>query len=170
MALLGAAPWKEKWLELGVQTLNDATLRRINRGHDAAASARAIELAEKTDVQVCAHLMLGLPGETPDDVHATVRRLNALPVHGVKLHNVYVCRNTALEQAYRSGGYVPLTEGAYIELAVDALTELRPDIIIHRVVADPAPGELVAPDWAARKGDLVRFIQHAYHKRREEGA
>ena len=67
MAILGAAPWKEKWLELGVQTLNDATLRRINRGHDAAASAKAIELAEKTDVQVCAHLMLGLPGETPDD-------------------------------------------------------------------------------------------------------
>lgn len=80
MAILGAAPWKEKWLELGVQTLNDATLRRINRGHDAAASAKAIELAEKTDVQVCAHLMLGLPGETPDDVHATVRRLNDLPV------------------------------------------------------------------------------------------
>ena len=166
MAILGTAPWKEKWLELGVQTLNDATLRRINRGHDAAASARAIELAEKTDVQVCAHLMLGLPGETPDDVHATVRRLNALPVHGVKLHNVYVCRNTALERAYHAGDYVPLTEDAYVELAVDALTELRPDIIIHRVVADPAPGELVAPDWATRKGDLVRFIQHAYHKRR----
>lgn len=165
MAILGAAPWKEKWLELGVQTLNDATLRRINRGHDAAASAKAIELAEKTDVQVCAHLMLGLPGETPDDVHATVRRLNALPVHGVKLHNVYVCRNTALERAYRAGEYVPLTEDAYVELAVDALTELRPDIIIHRVVADPAPGELVAPDWATRKGDLVRFIQHAYHRR-----
>ncbi|MFQ9866710.1 MAG: hypothetical protein ACLRWP_06540 [Bilophila wadsworthia] len=50
----------------------------------------------------------------------------------------------------------PLTEDAYVELAVDALTELRPDIIIHRVVADPAPGELVAPDWATRKGDLVR--------------
>ena len=165
MAILGAAPWKEKWLELGVQTLNDATLRRINRGHDAAASAKAIELAEKTDVQVCAHLMLGLPGETPDDVHATVRRLNDLPVHGVKLHNVYVCRNTALERVYRAGEYVPLTEDAYVELAVDALTELRPDIIIHRVVADPAPGELVAPDWATRKGDLVRFIQHAYHRR-----
>ena len=165
MAILGTAPWKEKWLELGVQTLNDATLRRINRGHDAAASAKAIELAEKTDVQVCAHLMLGLPGETPDDVHATVRRLNALPVHGVKLHNVYVCRNTALERAYRAGEYVPLTEDAYVELAVDALTELRPDIIIHRVVADPAPGELGAPDWATRKGDLVRFIQHAYHRR-----
>ncbi|MFR5645310.1 MAG: hypothetical protein ACLUDQ_02060 [Bilophila wadsworthia] len=81
------------------------------------------------------------------------------------MHNVYVCRNTALERAYRAGEYVPLTEDAYVELAVDALTELRPDIIIHRVVADPAPGELVAPDWATRKGDLVRFIQHAYHRR-----
>ena len=168
LALLGAAPWREKWLELGVQTLNDATLRRINRGHDAASSARAIELAAKTDVQVCAHRMLGLPGETPDDVRDTVRRLNALPVHGVKLHNVYVCRGTALERAYRAGAYAPLTEGAYIALAVDVLTGLRPDIIIHRVVADPAPGELVAPDWATRKGDLVRFIQHAYHKKVEE--
>lgn len=168
LALLHGAPWKEKWLELGVQTLNDATLRRINRGHDAASSERAIDLAAQTNVQVCAHLMLGLPGETPDDVLRTVRRLNALPVNGVKLHNVYVCRNTALERDYRAGNYEPLAEEAYVRLAVDALVELRPDIIIHRVVADPAPGELVAPDWATRKGDLVRFIQHAYHERIEE--
>ena len=167
LALLAAAPWREKWLELGVQTLNDATLRRINRGHDAAASERAISLAAGTDVQVCAHLMLGLPGEGRDDVLATVRRLNALPVHGVKLHNVYVCQGTALARAHRAGDYSPLSEEAYIDLAVDALLALRPDIIIHRVVADPAPGELVAPEWAARKGDLVRYIQHEYHRRRE---
>lgn len=166
MAILGAAPWKEKWLELGVQTLNDATLRRINRGHDAAASAKAIELAEKTDVQVCAHLMLGLPGETPDDVHATVRRLNDLPVHGVKLHNVYVCRNTALERAYRAGEYVPLTEDAYVELARGCPHGAAPRHY-HPPESSPIPppGELVAPDWATRKGDLVRFIQHAYHRR-----
>ena len=170
LALLAAAPWKEKWLELGVQTLNDTTLCRINRGHDAAASERAIALAEGTDVQVCAHLMLGLPGEGRDDVLATVRRLNALPVHGVKLHNVYVCRGTTLARAHRAGDYSPLSEEAYIDLAVDVLLALRPDIIIHRVVADPAPGELVAPEWATRKGDLVRYIQHEYHRRRENAS
>lgn len=165
IALLGAAPWREKWLELGVQTLNDATLRRINRGHDAAASERAILLTEKTDVQVCAHLMIGLPGETMADLLATVRRINELPVAGVKLHNVYVCRNTTLEREFRSGNYAPPEQEAFIRQAVEALVHLRPDIIVHRVVADPAPGELVAPDWAVKKGDLVRFIQHAYHRR-----
>lgn len=99
--LLAAAPWPETWLELGVQTLNDATLRRVNRGHDAAASLKAIDLiAAAGRVQVCAHLMIGLPGETPDDVLATVERLNTTPVHGVKLHNVYVCRDTALEREF----------------------------------------------------------------------
>lgn len=168
LSLLHAAPWREKWLELGVQTLNDATLRRINRGHDAAASERAIRLAAKTDVRVCAHLMLGLPGETQEDLLATLHRLNELPVHGIKLHNVYVCDHTALERAYLAGDYVPLTEGAYVSLAAEALLALRPDIIVHRVVADPAPGELVAPAWATRKGDLVRYIQHEYHRRKEE--
>ena len=112
--------------------------------------------------------MLGLPGESLADILRTVDRLNALPVRGVKLHNTYVCARTALEREYRAGNYEPLEEGAYVEWAVEVLLRLRPDIIVHRVVADPAPGELVAPGWAARKGDLVRFIEHAYHKKRVE--
>lgn len=164
--LLAAAPWPETWLELGVQTLNDETLRRINRGHDAAASLRAIDLAASAGrVQVCAHLMIGLPGETPDDVLATVERLNATPVHGVKLHNVYVCRGTALEREFLAGDYRPPERAAYVNLAVEALARLRPDIVVHRVVADPAPGELRAPDWARDKSGLVREIEHGYHAR-----
>ena len=166
VALLAARNWPEIWLELGVQTMNDATLARINRGHSAAASARAIELAAGAGLQVCAHLMLGLPGENLSHILDTVEQLNALPIRGVKLHNTYVCARTALEREYRAGTYVPLEEGAYVEWAVEALLHLRPDIIIHRVVADPAPGELVAPEWAARKGDLVRYIEHAYHRKR----
>ena len=170
LALLAGCGLDEVWLELGLQTCRDDTLRRINRGHTARQAEEAVRAALDAGLLVCGHLMAGLPGEDENDFLDGVDWAVSLGMQGLKLHNVYVCRNTALEQAYRSGGYVPLTEGAYIELAVDALTELRPDIIIHRVVADPAPGELVAPDWAARKGDLVRFIQHAYHKRREEGA
>lgn len=165
LALLVAPPWKEKWLELGVQTLHDATLRRINRGHDAAASARAIRLSAAAGIQVCAHLMAGLPGESPEMFLETVRRLNDLPVHGVKFHNVYVCRETALEREYRSGAYIPLPRNLYIELTVEALTRLRPDIIVHRVVADPAPGELAAPEWATDKSGLVRAIEHGYARK-----
>lgn len=166
--ILASAPWKEIWLELGVQTLHDATLRRINRGHDAKASLNAIDLAAQygqNKVQVCAHVMIGLPGETPEDVLTTVDRLNDMPIQGIKLHNVYVCRNTALEQEFLSGTYQPLKRLEYVSLASQILTRLRSDILVHRVVADPAPGELIAPDWATDKSGLVRSIEHAYHAR-----
>ena len=165
-ALLAERPWHEKWLELGVQTMHDRTLSRINRGHSAADSARAIELCADAGLSVCAHLMIGLPGETLSDILATVDQLNALPIHGVKLHNVYICKNTALAQEYAAGTITVLDEKTYIAWVVEVLMRLRPDIIVHRVVSDPAPGELIAPDWATRKGDLVRFIQHAYHRRK----
>ena len=164
-ALLAGCGLDEVWLELGLQTCRDDTLRRINRGHTARQAEEAVRAALDAGLLVCGHLMAGLPGEDENDFLDGVDWAVSLGMQGLKLHNVYVCRNTALERAYRAGEYVPLTEDAYVELAVDALTELRPDIIIHRVVADPAPGELVAPDWATRKGDLVRFIQHAYHRR-----
>lgn len=168
LALFAALPCPEKWLELGVQTLHDATLVRINRGHTVAASETAITLAAKAGVPVCAHLMFGLPGESPEDMLETVRKINALPVQGVKLHNVYVCKNTALEAAFRAGAYVPLAEDSYINLVVEALCRLRPDIVIHRVVADPAPGELVSPAWAETKADLLRCIEHGYHKKKTD--
>lgn len=103
--ILATRSWPEIWLELGVQTMNNATLTRINRGHSAAASAYAIELAAKSRIQVCAHLMLGLPGEQLSDILHTVKCLNALPIRGVKLHNTYVCCGTALEREYRAGAY-----------------------------------------------------------------
>lgn len=163
--LLAGVPWPETWLELGVQTLHDKTLAAVNRGHDAAASLRAIDLAASHGIQVCAHLMIGLPGENAEAVLTTVERLNASPVSGVKFHNVYVCENTALDRAYRAGAYAPPERAVYVATVTEALARLRPDIVVHRVVADPAPGELAAPDWARDKGGLVREIEHSYHRR-----
>lgn len=158
-ALLATLPCAEKWLELGVQTFSDVTLRRINRGHNAAASVRAIEIAAEAGLQVCVHLMAGLPGETPDDFLNAVHRVNELPVHGIKLHNVYVCRNTALAQEYLSGTYTPLSRESYVELAVAALRLLRADIVVHRVVADTVPDDLLAPDWVLTKHETMTAIQ-----------
>ena len=149
-ALLASLPG-EVWLELGVQTFHEATLRRIRRGHDVVCAERAIPLAAGAGLKVCVHLIAGLPGETDADFMASVRRLGELPVHGVKFHNLYVCQDTPLAEDFRAGRYVPMPQADYVRLMADTLDMLRPDILVHRLVADPAPGELLAPDWALEK-------------------
>lgn len=164
IALLAAMPCEEVWLELGVQTFDDATLQRINRGHTAAASVRAIEMGAKAGLKVCAHLMVGLPGEDKSSFLTSLHRTMELPVHGIKLHNVYVSPNTALARDFTAGTYTPLSQDAYIDMAVTALAELdthRPDIIIHRVVADTVPDDLLAPDWVLDKHTTMTAIQKA---------
>lgn len=158
MALLAARPWPELWLELGVQSRHNATLARIRRGHDAEASERAIRLAAAHGVKVCAHLMAGLPGERDEDFLETVRWMADLPVDGVKLHGLYVCRGTPLEAEWKEGLYRPGTQDAYVELTARALTLLPSRVIIHRLTGDPAPGELAAPDWALQKGQTIRKL------------
>lgn len=158
-ALLADAPGSENWVELGVQTFNDATLRRINRGHDAACSERAVRLIARAGVQVCAHLIAGLPGETGQDFLASVRRLNDLPAAGVKFHNLFVCRNTPLEHELRQGLYRPLEQQAYVDLVTEALELLRSDLVVHRVVADPTAQELIAPEWSLHKHAVVLAVE-----------
>ncbi len=167
-ALLADAPGRENWLELGVQSFHDATLRRINRGHDAVCSERAVQLAARAGIQVCVHLIAGLPGETARDFLDSVRRLNDLPAAGVKFHNLYVCRNTRLEVDLRNGVFRPLEREAYAALLAEALDCLRPDLVVHRVVADPEEQELIAPDWALHKHAAVLAVERAIRARHPE--
>lgn len=155
---LTSALWPELWLELGVQSCHDTTLRSINRGHTSAASEHAIIRAAERGIKVCVHLMAGLPGESHDDFLATVRWIAQLPVAGVKLHALYVCADTPLEHDWRSALYTPLEHEEYVELTAKALTLIPPHIVMHRLVGDPAPGELVAPPWAALKGETIRML------------
>ncbi len=158
MALMAAVPWPEFWLELGLQSHRDDTLARINRGHSAADSEKAVRLAAEHGVKVCVHLMAGLPRERGEDFLDTVRWAASLPVQGVKLHNLYVPQGTALEQEWKSGSYAPMEQEEYVELAARALTLLPSSAVMHRITADPAPGELSAPGWAADKGITVMQI------------
>ncbi len=162
--ILAASRLPETWLELGVQTAHDATLRLINRRHDAAISAWAIKEAAARGIRVCAHVIFGLPNETPAQMLETVHWLNALPILGIKFHNLYVCQNTALEALYARGDYVPMTRQAYIDILVEALCILRPDIVVHRLTGDPELEELVAPLWAAEKPELIRDIDLAMRR------
>jgi uncharacterized protein len=149
----------EIWLDIGLQSANDQTLRRINRGHDFACFARCVEQVHAKGLLVCVHVMHGLPGESDADFMATIAQLNRLPVAGIKFHNLFVAKGSVLEHIWRGGGYVPSTRDAYVQAVIAGLELLRPDIIVHRLNADPQPDELLAPMWAANKRDVLETLR-----------
>lgn len=159
--LLADFPARELWLELGLQSANPATLARINRGHGPESFARAAELAASFGINICAHLIIGLPGETVDDFLRSLSFMNALPVAGVKFHNLFVPRGSTLERDYHCGSLTLLSREDYVEWLILGLTHLRPDVVVHRLNADPDQGELVAPDWAGQKRQVLNAISAA---------
>ena len=161
MTLMADCPWQEFWLEIGVQSFNDATLSRINRGQTAKDAENALTLAARFGVKTCVHLMAGLPGESEVDFLTSVRRLASLPASGVKLHNLYVPKGSAIEIDWNRGSLSLLQQEEYATLAAKALTLLPPSVVVHRLCADPAPGELLAPAWASQKRQTLDLIDAA---------
>lgn len=159
LSLLSSLPFQTKWIEFGVQSMHDKTLDRIRRGHSAECSKKAVLLAHKHGLNVCVHLMAGLPGENKTDFLNTVQEVCELPIHGVKLHGLYVCKNTKLAEEYENGTYTPMQEEEYVSLICDALPLIPSHIAIHRLTADSQGDELIAPGWAKLKGHVVRNIE-----------
>ncbi len=157
-ALIARQPWEEVWLELGLQSCHDRTLKLINRGHDAECFASACEMAHRHGLKVCAHVIAGLPGEEKRDFLQTVAYLNRFPLQGVKIHNLYICQDTELSTLYKQGAYIPLTQKEYVDWVTSSLVRLHPWTVIHRLNGDPAPGELIAPAWAENKQDILQTI------------
>jgi uncharacterized protein len=148
------------WVEYGLQTASDATLARINRGHDVQAFVDAVQLTAGRGLRICAHAIIGLPGEGMDHFMTTARLISSLPVTDVKIHLLYVARGTALETLFLEGGYRPLNLEEYAHAAASFIATLREDIVIQRITGDPHPEELVAPEWALNKA-AVRDAVHA---------
>ena len=152
-------------LDLGLQSADDAVLARANRGHGARVFAEAAQAAAARGLLVCAHLVHGLPGAGPHDLTRSVEFLNALPVSGVKFHNLLVCRGAPLAREWQEGR-APLPElEDYVAALMEALERLRPDICVERLFADPAPGELLAPAWAADKAAGLRLLRRELDRR-----
>ena len=144
---------RDKWVtvEFGLQSTKDATLKWIGRGHDYASFVDATLRAKERGLLVGAHLILGLPGENSDDLYLTARRVAALGLHSVKLHHLYVARNTRLAEMWRAGS-VPLpTLDEYARMVVDFLEVQDPNTVIERVAGETSAEYLLAPDWTAIK-------------------
>lgn len=146
------------WLEYGLQSSHDRTLKLINRGHDRACFTDATTRSQKRGLKVCAHVILGLPGESRADMLATADFLADMGVDGVKLHLLYVIKGTPLEAMYKRGEYTCLDMDAYAETAALFLARLPRTTVIQRLTADPHPAELVAPLWAMQKKEIRQAI------------
>ncbi len=153
------------WIEYGLQSASDRTLARINRGHDLACFREAVAATRGRNIRICAHVILGLPGEGPEEMIATAEEVARLGIDGIKLHLLYVVRNTPLETLYRRGGYVPLGPDEYAERVCDVLERLPAGMVIQRLTGDPHPEELVAPAWALEKGRSLSVIRETLARR-----
>ena len=153
------------WMEYGLQSVHDATLSLINRGHDFAAFERAMALTRGRGINICAHIILGLPGEDRDMMMDAAKVLADLGVNGVKIHLLYVVRGTVLDKMFQSGGYRPLEQQAYVDLVCDFIERLPQEMIIQRITGDPHANELVAPAWAGRYRETFNMIQHTLEAR-----
>ena len=153
------------WLELGLQSAHDETLKALNRGHDVACFTRAVDRAASRGLEVVAHVILGLPGEGPGEMVATAAYLARLPLQGVKIHLLYVVKGSTLAGLYQEGAYTCLTEEQYVRLVVDFVELLPPEFVIHRLTGDPHPQELLAPDWCLNKARVLGRIRDEFARR-----
>ena len=152
-------------LELGLQTMHDRSLDWMNRGHHFDAFVDAVRRCQGRGLDLCAHVILGLPGESRKDMLATADTLAGLPVHAVKIHNLHVVKDTPLEKMYERGQARMFEREEYVQIVCDFLERLRPEMVIHRLSGDAPPDYLVAPLWCLDKPALLRAIHEELERR-----
>ena len=153
------------WIEYGLQSARDATLAYINRGHDVQCFKDAVIKTQGRGIRICAHVILGLPHETRDDMLHTAAMISRLGIDGVKLHLLYVIKGTRLEGLYLQGEFKCLEQETYVNLVCDFLERIPAEMVIQRLTGDPHYRELLAPEWSLNKSDTLNLIQRTLEKR-----
>jgi radical SAM protein (TIGR01212 family) len=148
-------------VEYGVESTDDDTLKRINRGHDFATSADAIRRTAAAGLPVGAHIILGLPGEKRDTLAAQARLMSSLPITTLKLHQLQIIRGTRMAEEYLAHPeeFHLFELDEYIETAIGYLENLRPDIIVERFSSQSPKELLLAPDWGIKNHELADKIK-----------
>lgn len=155
----------ELWIELGMQSIHDRSLKFLNRRHNNACTIDAVKKISDYGIKTCVHVILGIPGETWHDMMKTAEAISALPVSGVKLHHLHIIKNTPLEKAACTNNYKMIAFKEYISTACDFMERLRPDILIHRLAGDRSEDTLVEPKWGLHKGTVLQGIEDEFKKR-----
>ena len=149
----------EIWIEYGIQTSNDKTLQRVNRGHDFENVKETIKKTKNLGLNVCGHLIFGLPGESKEDMLKSVEETINLGIDSIKFHPLYVTDNTLLALEYKKGKFTPISEKDYIDTLVKAIKILPSNISIQRMTAGTT--NLLAPDWCRDKATQMSHIHKA---------
>jgi len=153
------------WVELGLQSASDETLKWIGRGHDLATFERGAKEARSRGLGLCAHLIVGLPTDRPDDHLAAADLLNRLGFEGVKIHSLYVSRNAPLGAIFEREPFDLMTRRQYVERVCDILERLDPRIVIHRLASDTDARTLLAPLWCLDKSAVIADIEAELERR-----
>jgi uncharacterized protein len=153
-------------LEYGLQTIHDRSLDWMNRGHHYDAFLDAMARSRNRGFEICAHVMLGLPGETSAHMMATARELARLRIDAVKIHNLYAVKDTPLEQQVARGEVTLMERDAYISTVVDFLELLPPTTLVERISGDAPPDYFIGPAWCLDKPS-VRLALEAEFARRD---
>jgi len=160
----------EIWLELGLQSAFDVTLARANRGHGFDAFVTATGRARQRDIPVCAHLIVGLPGETPEMSLISLERVLANDVQGIKLHPLMIVRGSRLAAEYRRGEVSPPSHEDYVAVASEMIRRTPGEVVFHRIAASARAPTLVAPDWCAHSQRSMNAIAHELARHGGQGS
>ncbi|MGL4624047.1 MAG: TIGR01212 family radical SAM protein [Culicoidibacterales bacterium] len=146
------------WIELGLQSMHDSTAKLINRGHDSATFVTAVEKLRAHNINVCVHIINGLPRETPEMMMETARFLADMDIQGVKIHLLHVLKNTAMAKMLEKNMMAPMTREDYVQVVCDQLEIFPAHVIMHRVTGDGGESELIAPLWSLKKFVVMNEI------------
>ena len=149
---------KPVWVELGLQTMHERTAAYIRRGYPLSCFEDAVQNLRKRQIEVIVHTILGLPGESEKDILETMQYLNGQDIQGIKLQLLHVLKGTDLAEDYLAGKFQVYSMEEYLDLLIDCLEHLSPDMVIHRLTGDGPKELLLAPLWSSAKRTVLNTL------------
>ena len=155
---------KPVWIELGLQTIHEQTALAIRRGYPLEVYDDAVRRLRAEGIPVIVHMIIGLPGETPEMIRQTAAYIGRSGVQGIKFQLLHVLEGTELAEEYRAGAFEVLDLDAYIRILEECIESIPPEMVVHRLTGDGAKRSLIAPTWSADKKRVLNEINRAFDR------